>query len=124
VVDWTSLVPGDSVVLTGADGQPTSGWIDVLTPDREILWMFGEGVGCRLFYRGDGCTVCAFRPHRRASKMALVLPAEWRQLSGAVSGNGIRMKRWNGTGVVPDSLGRQLSPWDALTGSTGGTNGY
>lgn len=55
VRDWTSLQPGERVVLVERDAQELQGQVDAVTDDGTILWLHVDaGAGRRLVSRLEG----------------------------------------------------------------------
>lgn len=56
VADWCELIPGDSVLLLGPEGEPDyKGTVDAVLPDGTIVWLIlDNGCGRRLFHHADG----------------------------------------------------------------------
>ncbi|MFE4833707.1 hypothetical protein ACFRAU_03390 [Arthrobacter sp. NPDC056691] len=52
VVDWTLLTPGETVVVTDANGTHHSGAVDVVAPDGSIFWVYSMFGRC-LFARAE-----------------------------------------------------------------------
>jgi hypothetical protein len=56
VTDWSELIPGDNVLLTGpAPDQRYTGTVDDVLDDGSVVWIvIANAGGRRLFLRGDG----------------------------------------------------------------------
>lgn len=58
ISDWSSLLPGDRVLVMEMNRQESTGLVDVMTADAAIIWLaLDAGCGRRLFTVQEGCQI-------------------------------------------------------------------
>lgn len=56
--DWTTLIPSDFVIVERLGVPCASGWVDDVTEDGKIVWLYlAHGGGRRMFLKQDGCLI-------------------------------------------------------------------